>query len=138
MDTDSNPSSILAMIYYNALTILSSNLSYVSKQKPKLSPPSLTKGVSIRWGYEEGDISSIDPIGKESNTIYTDKTRESKFDYKHCSTSRHRFLCYEGDSKAYSIDSTVFLRVVSPIALSLIHISEPTRPPVASRMPSSA
>ena len=48
MDTDSNPSSILATIYYNVLTILSSNLSYASKQKPKPSPPSLTKGVLIR------------------------------------------------------------------------------------------
>lgn len=51
MDADSNPSSILAMIYYNVLTILSSNLSYVSKQKPKPSPPSLTKGIVVEGRY---------------------------------------------------------------------------------------
>ena len=38
--------------------------------------------------------------------------------------------------------AAVFLRVAADFAaavlLSLIHISEPTRPPVASRMPSSA
>ena len=39
---------------------------------------------------------------------------------------------------APALKPAAMVTLAAPIALSLIHISEPTRPPVASRMPSSA
>ena len=77
--------------------------------------------------YSDRLRAGVDVVGISNFVSFLENTEDYRRDFR-----RYEY----GDERDPAVRE--FLQRISPLNLSLIHISEPTRPPVASRMPSSA